>query len=77
LKIQKIQKSAPPSPEVQLTNKTEGRKSRYTVPLSKKKVGEFETSFAVNGTAETDFRDFRSDYLGKYEAICETVLYKI
>jgi hypothetical protein len=23
--------------------------------------------------AETDFGDFRSDYLGEYEAICETV----
>jgi hypothetical protein len=28
----------------------------------------------VNDTAETDFGDFRSDYLGEYEAICETVL---
>jgi hypothetical protein len=26
------------------------------------------------GTAETDFGDYRSDYLGEYEAICETVL---
>jgi hypothetical protein len=25
-------------------------------------------------TTEIDFRDFRSDYLGEYEAICETVL---
>jgi hypothetical protein len=24
--------------------------------------------------AETDFDDFRSDYLGEYEAICETAL---
>jgi hypothetical protein len=28
----------------------------------------------VNDTAETDFGDFQSDYLGEYEAICETVL---
>jgi hypothetical protein len=28
----------------------------------------------VNDTAEVDFGDFRSDYLGEYEAICETVL---
>jgi hypothetical protein len=25
-------------------------------------------------SAETDFRDFRIDYLGEYDAICETVL---
>jgi hypothetical protein len=25
-------------------------------------------------TAETDFGDFRSDYLGEYDAICKTVL---
>jgi hypothetical protein len=24
--------------------------------------------------AETDFNDFRSNYLGEYEAICETAL---
>jgi hypothetical protein len=28
----------------------------------------------VNDTAETDFGDFRNDYLGEYDAICETVL---
>jgi hypothetical protein len=28
----------------------------------------------VFDTAETDFRDFQSDYLGKYKAICEMVL---
>jgi hypothetical protein len=28
----------------------------------------------VIDTAETDFRDFRSDYLGEYVAKCETVL---
>jgi hypothetical protein len=26
------------------------------------------------GPAETDFDDFRRDYLGEYEAICETAL---
>jgi hypothetical protein len=26
------------------------------------------------GSADTDFDDFRSDYLGEYEAICETAL---
>jgi hypothetical protein len=30
--------------------------------------------FFVIDTAETEFRDVRSDYLGEYEAICETVL---
>jgi hypothetical protein len=28
----------------------------------------------VNDTAETDFGDFRGDYLGEYDAICKTVL---
>jgi hypothetical protein len=28
----------------------------------------------VNDTTETDFGDFRIDYLGKYDAICKTVL---
>jgi hypothetical protein len=28
----------------------------------------------VNYTAETDFGDFQSDYLGEYDAICKTVL---
>jgi hypothetical protein len=28
----------------------------------------------VNDTAETDFGDFRSDYLGEYDAICKRVL---
>jgi hypothetical protein len=27
---------------------------------------------SVNGTAKIEFADFRSDYLGEYEAICET-----
>jgi hypothetical protein len=27
----------------------------------------------VNDTAETDFGDFRRDYLGEYDAICKTV----
>jgi hypothetical protein len=31
-------------------------------------------SAGVNNPAETDFDDFRRDYLGEYEAICETVL---
>jgi hypothetical protein len=35
----------------------------------------FKIGFSgVNDTAETDFGVFRSDYLGEYEAICETVL---
>jgi hypothetical protein len=29
---------------------------------------------SVNDTAETDFGDFRSDYLGEYVVICKTVL---
>jgi hypothetical protein len=28
----------------------------------------------VTDTAETDFGDFQSDYLGEYEAICKKVL---
>jgi hypothetical protein len=28
----------------------------------------------VNYTDETDFGDFRSDYLGEYDAICKSVL---
>jgi hypothetical protein len=28
----------------------------------------------VNDTAESDFGDFRSDYLGEHDAICNTVL---
>jgi hypothetical protein len=28
----------------------------------------------VNDTAETDFGDFRSDYLGEFDAICKTGL---
>jgi hypothetical protein len=28
----------------------------------------------VDYTPETDFGDFRSDYLGEYDAICKTVL---
>jgi hypothetical protein len=28
----------------------------------------------VNDTAEIDFGDFRSDYLGEYDAICKTAL---
>jgi hypothetical protein len=35
--------------------------------LKQKKVG-------VIDTAETDFGDFRSDYLGEYDVICKTVL---
>jgi hypothetical protein len=44
--------------------------------LKQKKVTEFYTSFSVsvNDTAETDFGDFRSEYLGEDEAICETFL---
>jgi hypothetical protein len=29
---------------------------------------------ALNDPAETDFDDFRSDYLGEYDDICETAL---
>jgi hypothetical protein len=27
----------------------------------------------INDTVETDFGEFRSDYLGEYDAICKTV----
>jgi hypothetical protein len=50
-------------------------KYRY---LKQKKVGgclDLILDFSgVNDTAETDFCDFRSDYLGEYDAICKTVL---
>jgi hypothetical protein len=46
--------------------------------LKQEKVGgclELMLSFSgVNDTAETDFGDFRSNYLGEYDAICKTVL---
>jgi hypothetical protein len=46
--------------------------------LKQKKVGgclDLIFGFSgVNDTAETDFGDFRSDYLGEYDAICKTVL---
>jgi hypothetical protein len=46
--------------------------------LKQNKVGGFLDlifgSSGVNDTAETDFGDFRSDYLGEYDAICKTVL---
>jgi hypothetical protein len=46
--------------------------------LKQKKVGGcLDLSFGfsgVNDTAETDFGDFPSDYLGEYDAICKTVL---
>jgi hypothetical protein len=47
------------------------------ITLSKKSYGILNFIFgfsSVIDTAETDFGDFRSDYLGEYEAICETVL---
>jgi hypothetical protein len=41
----------------------------------KKSWGILDLGFnGVNDPAETDFDDFRSDYLGEYEAICETAL---
>jgi hypothetical protein len=43
--------------------------------LKQKKVGgclELIFGFSgVNDTTETDFGDFRSDYLGEYDAICK------
>jgi hypothetical protein len=45
--------------------------------LSKKSYGILNFIFGFSGvidTAETDFGDFRSDYLSENEAICETVL---
>jgi hypothetical protein len=46
--------------------------------MKQKKVGGcldliFDFS-GVNDTTETDFRDFQSDYLGEYDAVCKTVL---
>jgi hypothetical protein len=46
--------------------------------LKQKKVGcclDLIFGFSgVNDTTETDIGDFRSDYLGEYDAICKTVL---
>jgi hypothetical protein len=46
--------------------------------LKQKKVGGFldlMVGFSrINETTETDLGDFRSDYLGEYDAICKTVL---
>jgi hypothetical protein len=46
--------------------------------LKQKKVGGcLDLIFGFSGvidTAETDFSDFRSDYLGEYDAICKPVL---
>jgi hypothetical protein len=46
--------------------------------LKQKKVGScLDLIFGFSGVhhiAETDFGDFRSDYLGEYDAICKTVL---
>jgi hypothetical protein len=33
-------------------------------------LGEYEAPAEISAT---DFRDFRSDFLGEYKAICETV----
>jgi hypothetical protein len=57
--------------------------SMATIPLlykylKQKKVGGYLALIfgfsSVNDTAETVFGDFRSDYLGEYDAICKTVL---
>jgi hypothetical protein len=43
----------------------------------KKNWGILNFIFGFSGvidTAETDFRDFRSDFLGEYQAICKTAL---
>jgi hypothetical protein len=46
--------------------------------LNKKSWGHFISFiFGFSGAidpAETDFEDFRSDYLSEYKAICKTVL---
>jgi hypothetical protein len=45
--------------------------------LNKVRWGILDFLFGLRGVidpAETDFDDFRSDYLGEYDAICETVL---
>jgi hypothetical protein len=48
------------------------------IPEKPKKVGgclDLIFGFSgVNDTAETDFGDVRSDYLGEYDAICKTGL---
>jgi hypothetical protein len=43
--------------------------------FKQKSYGILNFIFGFSGvidTAETDFGDFRSDYLGEYEAVCET-----
>jgi hypothetical protein len=49
----------------------------YKYMKQKKVGGSLDLIFGfsgVNDTAETDFGDFRSDYLGEDDAICKTVL---
>jgi hypothetical protein len=49
----------------------------YTYLKQKKVWGCLHLIFGfsgVNDTAETDFGDFLSDYLGEYDSICKTVL---
>jgi hypothetical protein len=41
--------------------------------LKQKKVGGCLELIFID-TAETDFGDFRSDYLGEYDSICKTIL---
>jgi hypothetical protein len=43
--------------------------------LKQKKVGGCkDLLFGFSGVIDTDFGDFRRDYLGEYDAICKTVL---
>jgi hypothetical protein len=49
----------------------------FTSPFTsfKGKIQQKDFCFSgVNNNDETDFCDFRSDYLGKYDAICKMVL---
>jgi hypothetical protein len=51
--------------------------SYHALTLNKKSWGIIYFIFGfsrVIAPTDTDFEDFRSDYLGEYEAICETAL---
>jgi hypothetical protein len=55
-------------------------KADFSSPFSsfkgkiQQKIFQWQNFSGVNDTAETDFGDCRSDFLGEYDAICKTVL---
>jgi hypothetical protein len=43
-------------------------------PPFRRENRQYSNFSVVNDLSEPDFDDFRSDYLGEYEAICDTAL---